>query len=40
LSRRIDLRNRADGRILALTGTTAFFSAEAKGDKAVLSVLA
>lgn len=39
LSRRITLHSSADGHMLALTGTTAAFSAEAKGDKAVLSAL-
>lgn len=39
LSRRVNLTDRATGRELHLTGSTAPFSPEAKGDKAVLAVL-
>ena len=39
LSRRITLRDTVSGRSLALTGTTAFFASESKGDKSVLSHL-
>ena len=39
LSRRLTLRDTVSGRSLALTGTTAFFASESKGDKSVLSQL-
>ncbi|CAB4764775.1 unannotated protein [freshwater metagenome] len=40
LSRHLNLRDSAAGTSLALTGTTLVFSAEAKGDKLVLHLLA
>jgi hypothetical protein len=39
LSRRLMLRDTVSGRTLALTGTTAFFASESKGDKSVLRLL-
>jgi hypothetical protein len=39
LSRRLTLRDTVSGRSLALTGTTAFFASESKGDKSVLRLL-
>jgi hypothetical protein len=39
LSRHLTFRDTASGRALALTGTTAFFSAESKGDKSVIHLL-
>jgi hypothetical protein len=39
LSRRLTLRDPVSGQSLALTGTTAFFASESKGDKSVLSML-
>jgi hypothetical protein len=40
LSRRLHLQDRISGDSLALTGSASALSAEAKGDKAVLSALA
>jgi hypothetical protein len=39
LSRRLTLRDTVSGQSLALTGTTAFFASESRGDKSVLSLL-
>jgi hypothetical protein len=40
LSRHVELNDAASGRSLVLSGTTAPFSAESKGDKAVMKELA
>ena len=40
LSRRVSLQDTRSERSIGLTGTTAFFSSEAKGDRAVLRTLA
>ncbi len=39
LSRHVELRDSATGQTLALSGTTAPFASESKGDKAVLKAL-
>jgi hypothetical protein len=40
LSRRVNLEDTRTERSIGLTGTTAFFASEAKGDRAVLRTLA